>query len=230
MDLFRMMHLGAGGVALGAFLIPIVAKKGGRTHRRAGWVYSIAMWVAALSAWVVCWRRLTDDNPRNDAGALFLVFIGLLSANGALAGIRAVRSKARTAPSRHPLDTGLSALFLFASLGLLWLGIRHASTLFLAFSGLGIFRSVAQLRFWLRPPESKRAWWYEHMANMLVACIATVTAFLVVNVPRLGLKDYALWFWISPGVIGGVGIAVWVRYYRTKFTTTEKPAASTKSA
>jgi hypothetical protein len=175
------------------------------------------MWISAVSAWAICWHRLTDDNPRNDVGALFLTFIGLLAANGAIAGVRAVQSKARTTSSRHPLEVGLSALFLVASVGLLALGLRERATLYLVFSGLGLFRSVAQLRFWLRPPETKMAWWYEHMSNMLVACIATVTAFLVVNVPRLGLQRYALWFWISPGVLGGFGIGVWVRYYRTKF-------------
>ena len=71
-------------------------------------------------------------------------------------------------------------------------------------------------RVWLKPPVSKLAWWYEHMGNMLTACIGTVTAFLVVNVPRLGLERYALVFWLPPGVLGGIGIALWQRRYRMK--------------
>ena len=61
------------------------------------------------------------------------------------------------------------------------------------------------------------SWWYEHMVNMLTACIATVTAFLVVNISRLGLQEYSLYVWLAPGVLGGVGISLWERYYRRKF-------------
>ena len=214
---FRVMHIAAGVVALAAFWIPMVVRKGGPTHRRAGWTYSVAMWLAAVMAMVICTLRLLDDDKSNDSSAIFLAFVALLAANGASTGIRVVRTKARQTGHRNALDLGFSALLFGSSVALSLYGMSRNSTLFLAFSALGIFLAVGQLRFWLLPPETKTEWWIKHMGNMLAACIGTVTAFLVVNIGRLGLRDYSLFVWLAPGVLGGIGIAVWQRYYRRKF-------------
>ncbi len=220
-DAFRVAHILAGTVALTSFWIPMVAPKGGPTHRRAGWTYAIAMWLAAAMALVLCGLKLSDDVVSNDASAIFLAFVGLLAANGAGTGVRVLRTKARRAAHRGVFDLGFSAVLLASSLGLAMYGLRRGSTLFVSFSVLGLFLSIGQLRFWLRPPASME-WWFVHMGNMLAACIGTVTAFLVVNVPRFGLQDYALFFWLGPGVLGGLGSALWQRAYRRKFAS--KPA------
>lgn len=227
-EIVRTGHIAAGAVALATFCIPLVARKGGPLHRRVGWVYASAMWVAAVTAWGVCAFRLLDENKANDSGALFLLFVGVLAANAAFVGIRVLRTKKRTDRHRSLLDLAGPMLLLIGSAGLAGLGLLQHSVLFVAFAALGGFLAVGQLRFWLRPPVTKMDWWYEHMTNMLTACIGTVTAFLVVNVPRLGLKEYALLFWLAPGVLGGVGITVWQRYYRRKFEArpqSEKSAA-----
>jgi hypothetical protein len=175
------------------------------------------MWVAAVTAWGVCAFRLLDDNEANDSAALFLLFVGVFAADAAFVGIRVLRTKKRTDRHRTLIDLAGPLLLLIASAALGGLGLLQLSVLFVAFAALGAVLSVGQLRFWLRPPVTKMDWWYEHMTNMLTACIGTVTAFLVVNVPRLGLKEYELFFWFSPGVLGGVGITIWRGRYRRKF-------------
>lgn len=217
MSFVRWAHIVAGIVALAAFWIPLVARKGSAVHRRAGWVYACAMWVAALAAWAICAARLSDDNRNNDADAVFLAFVGLLAANGAGTGLRVIRRKSKTTASASPVDVGSSAILLMAALALGGLGIQAGSTLHVAFAGLGVVLSGRQLRYWLKGPVSKHDWWYAHMGNMVAACIGTVTAFLVVNVPRFGLQPYALYFWLGPGVVGGIGLALWTRHYRRKF-------------
>ena len=42
-DLLLTPHVIAGVVALASMIVPLVARKGGRLHRRAGWVFVIAM-------------------------------------------------------------------------------------------------------------------------------------------------------------------------------------------
>jgi hypothetical protein len=219
----RAGHIAAGIVALAAFWLPLLARKGGPLHRRAGWVYAAAMWIAAATAWGVCAFRLLDDNKANDAGALFLLFVGVLAANASFIGIRVLRTKKRTRPHTRLIDLAGPLFLLIGSVGLGGVGAVQRSVLFIAFAVLGAVLSISQLRFWLRPPVTKMDWWYEHMTNMLTACIGTATAFLVVNVPRLGLRDYALLFWLAPGVLGGVGIAVWRRYYRRRFEAHSRP-------
>jgi uncharacterized membrane protein len=215
--IIRWVHIAAGVLALGAFSIPLLTRKGSPLHRRAGWVYAYAMWTAALGAWGICAARLLDGNEANDAVALFLAFVGLLSANGAVTGIRVLRQKSRTTKKISVFDLASSALFLVLATALGGFGIAKSSVLHVVFGVLGILLSLRQLRYWLRAPVTKLEWWYAHMGNMLAACIGTVTAFLVVNVPRFGLEPYALFFWFGPGTLGGIAITVWIGYYRRKF-------------
>jgi hypothetical protein len=215
--IIRWVHILAGVVALGALWIPLVARKGGRVHRRAGWVYACAMWVAALGAWGLCAARLLDDERGNDATALFLAFVGLLAASGAGTGIRILRTKSRSPTRASAFDVTSSSLVLAASVALSGFGIFQQSVLYVAFGVLGAFLSLRQLKYWLRAPITRMDWWFAHMGNMLAACIGTVTAFAVVNVPRFGLERYALFLWLGPGVLGGIAIAVWTRFYRRKF-------------
>lgn len=216
-SVLRWLHIGAGVVALAAFWVPMVVRKGGAIHRRAGWIYAVAMWVAALMALVICIVRVLDEDKANDPNAIFLAFVGLLAANGASTGIRVLRTKARVGPHRSAFDLGFSALLFASSLALAFYGRSVGSTLYISFSLLGGFLAVGQLRFWLQPPASKLEWWFKHMGNMMAACIGTVTAFLVVNIPRLGLSNYALFVWLAPGVLGGIGIRLWQGHYRRRF-------------
>jgi hypothetical protein len=45
------------------------------------------------------------------------------------------------------------------------------------------------------------------MSGMGTSCIATVTAFLVVNIENLGLRAYSFWVWVLPGLLGGVALS-----------------------
>ena len=216
MGVVRWVHIVAGVVSLAAAWIPLVARKGGVVHRRAGWVYSIAMWTGTAGAWILCAERLVDDDATNDAMATFLAFVGLLTANGAATGIRVLRSKGREQRGRSVIDVASSCLFLGAALALGAWGIARRSGLDIAFALLGIFLSARQLGYWLAASRTKADWWTMHLGNMLAACIGTVTAFLVVNVPRFGLEAYATLLWLAPGVIGGFAIAALSRYYRRR--------------
>ena len=44
------VHIAAGSIALASMWIPIVARKGGPAHRRAGWVFVVSMVVVAATA------------------------------------------------------------------------------------------------------------------------------------------------------------------------------------
>jgi hypothetical protein len=209
-----VLHVAAGAIALSSFAIPLLARKGGRAHRRAGWVYACAMGLAAVSAWGLCAHRLADERTENDRAALFLAFVGLLAANTAGTGLRAIRTKARAPGRAAAIDVGSSVVLLACAGGLGALAIVERSVLFGAFAALGVFVATGQLRFWLRPPATRMPWLFAHFVNMLAACIGTVTAFLVVNASRLGLGDYAVVLWIAPGVLGGIAITLLSRHYR----------------
>jgi hypothetical protein len=212
-----VLHVAAGGVALATFWLPWLVRKGGALHRRVGWVYTWAMAVVSVTGLFACALRLTDAAPANDAGAAFLGAVGLLAGASASAGVRVIRTKGRRQGSRHPWDLGVAAALGVAGAGTLALAARHTSVLFGVFGVLSIAVAAGQLRFWLRPPQSRAAYLFEHIGAMGGSCIATVTAFVVVNAERLGMQNHAVVLWIAPGVLGGLGISLWQAHYRRRY-------------
>src|ERR1700729_3568840 len=104
------VHVLAGAVALSTFWVPLVTKKGGPAHRRAGWAYVVAAATIALTALVNCARMLTDASPSNDRPGIFLAYVGVLAAANAQIGVRALGTKRRTTASRNPVDLAPPAL------------------------------------------------------------------------------------------------------------------------
>ncbi len=210
-------HIAAGAVALSVFWLPLVTRKGGAAHRRAGRVYVVAAATIAATGLLNCARMLTDDNPDNDRAALFLAYIGVLAGANALLGVRALGTKRRVTGSRSPMDLAPATLLVAGGLVVGAFGATLGAPLFVVFAALGVTLGVTQLRFWLRPPTTRQDWFYAHMSGMGGSCITTITAFLVVNAHRFGLGIFDLVVWIAPGLAGGVGLAMWRRYYEKRF-------------
>lgn len=212
------LHIAGGSAALLSMLIPLLTKKGGLNHRRAGWVFVSGMTVVSITAFLLAGARwATDPTPRGrDAGA-FLLFISILTATNVSGGIRVLRAKARTARHRHPWDLGLPALLIVSSVAAAVHGLSTGNHLFTAFSLIGFFAGGGNFAYWMTAPTHPMHWWFEHMSSMLGACIAATTAFLVVNANNLGLPTFSLLVWLTPSVIGVPTIAIWTRYYRRKF-------------
>lgn len=218
LEIARGIHISAGFVALATFWLPMLVKKGGRLHRRVGWVYVGAMAIVAVTALAICVYRVgfTEDADRRQS-SIFLFYVALLSATSASMGVRVLRAKQRTAAHRSAFDLGLPACLVLAGLGLLGYGVHLGAVLFMSFAPVGIFVGGGQLFYWLRPPQTKMHWWFEHMGGMIGSSIATLTAFLVVNAGRIGLARFGLVVWLVPTLIGVPGLRLWQRHYRAKF-------------
>jgi uncharacterized membrane protein len=199
-----MLHALAGTAALASLAVPFLATKGGRLHRRAGWVFAASMGLVSVSAWLLSAFRLFDATPDNDAGALFLGYIGLLSAAAVWMGIRSLRLKRETTPNRRFYDLFWPLALSASALGLGAVGARRGDVLWIVFAALGLFTAVPQLIYWLRAPRGARMWLVQHLSAMGTGGISAVTAFGVVNVDNLGLEAFRLAFWIGPGLIGGL--------------------------
>ena len=221
-DLVLGLHIVAGCVALAVFWLPLVTEKGGKIHRRVGWVYVFAAATIATTGFGLCVRMLTDANPRNDGRAAFLAYVGVLAAASAQLGIRALRTKGRVLPSRSVVDLSPPALLLLGGLALAAFGVERGVVLYVAFAALGMAIGATQLRFWLRTPETRADWLIAHMGGMGVSCITTVTAFFVLNAPRIGLGAFHVAVWMTPAILGGIGLSMWKRAYRRRAELTPK--------
>ena len=219
-DLLLTPHIIAGVVALAAMAVPLVARKGGRAHRRAGWVFVIAMTGVSITAIALAIDRFTladAQHPNAHAIGLFLLYVATLTAAGVSSGVRALRFKARTTPHRHAWDLGISAANVAMGLATLVYGIIEHRMLFIAFSFVGLATGTGQLRYWLRAPTTRFHWWFAHMSGMLASCIAALTALVVVNAARFGTHTFATALWIAVPALGAPAIFAWSAYYRRRF-------------
>jgi len=212
------LHIAGGSAALLSMFIPLVTRKGGRTHRRSGWVFVGGMTVVSVTALMLSAARyFFDPRPEAKAFALFLFYVAILTGNAVSVGIRALRMKDRTGPHVHPWDVGLAALLTVTSVAMAVYGIATSRALFVAFSGIGLVAGVQGLWYWLRPPTCRMHWWLRHMSAMLGACIAATTAFLVTNAALVGAPRGSMIVWLAPSIIGTPVTAVWIGYYRRRF-------------
>jgi hypothetical protein len=212
------LHVAGGSLSLLSMVIPLVTKKGGVTHRRAGWVFVTGMTLVSITALLLAGTRwATDLTPRGREAGAFLFFVGILTATNVSSGVRVLRTKARSTSGRHPWDLGLPALLTASSVAAAAHGLSTGNHLFTAFAVIGLLAGGGNLAYWLTPPTHPMHWWFEHMSSMLGACIAATTAFLVVNASNLGMETFSLAVWLTPSIIGVPATAIWTRYYRRKF-------------
>ena len=217
-----LFHALAGAFALAVFLIPLLSKKGSRLHVRTGWAYTVAMVIVGVSSFILTpWRVFFDPerNANSITFSIFLGFIAIFTLTSLSYGLTTLKAKARKAPSRLLLHVGPPMATLAAGIATQIIGWKYGNVLLLAFPLLAHATAIKQLKYWNSPPQEKMHWWYAHMDGMFIACIATITAFLVTAVPRIWPGPFARSpiLWIAPGVILGTILNRWTARYRLKF-------------
>ena len=218
-DVVRTIHIAGGVAALASLWIPMVAPKGGRLHRRAGWVFVAGMGVVSVTAIILsAYRFFVLPGAGSSTAAVFLAYLGLLTGAGAYKGIRVLRTKNRTGRTTHWLDIAIAgATFIFGPPAAA-VGYRTGFVPLMLFGILGTVGGFTDLRYWLRAPQERMHWWYQHMSDMVGTSIAAITAFLVLNARHLGLARWSVAVWIGPSIVGIPLLALWLRYYRRRFS------------
>jgi uncharacterized membrane protein len=217
-----LIHVVCGVLALLAFTVPLFSKKGGRRHIQFGWLYTYAMVVVGVSALAITpWRVFLDEarTPGTMTFSLFLFFVAVFTLCCLHFGIVVLRAKGRVAPSKALTHIAPPVLLVVLSLVTQGVGLKFGNTLLMVFPVLALLTAKGQLTYWLTAPSSKRHWWYAHMSGMSIACIATVTAFLVTAVPRLWPNSFteSPILWVLPGAIGGYFLKRATARYRMQF-------------
>lgn len=202
------IHIFFGAIALFVAPAAMLTRKGGLWHRRWGKMFFWSITVVAVTAVVMSLIR----------SGLFLLLVALFSFYLAFTGYRVL---SRKTPQQRPskADWTAASTILLGGLALVAYGVYLMMTssfgmVAIVFGVIGLLFGMSDMRDFLHHPADKMAWWYSHMTRMLAAYIATVTAFSVVNfqfLPRL-----VGWLWAT--VAGTVGIVIWTRYYRRKFS------------
>lgn len=200
-DQLMRLHVAAGVVALVSVFIPMVARKGGPVHRRAGWTFVLAMAVICATALPVAALRA---RWAPSAGALLFsqgaLFVTLLSGASVWKGIRVLRVRG-TGRHAHPLDLAVHVVMVAAGLWALTLGIQARNAILLFFGPLAVLGAVADIRYWLNPNKPRMHWFFAHMSAMMSAASAALTAFLFFGVRALGSRTPSVAMFIGPTLL-----------------------------
>lgn len=164
------LHVLGGSVALLVGPVPMLTRKGGRTHRKAGLVFCVAMGCSALSAFALALI----------VHSTLLLTIATLTAFLIFCGMRAIAFRRGGRPGWGDTTACLSTAGF--GLWLLWrsTSVPDVTGLFFGVGSLVLAGRLLQLQQASRPD-----WLLAHIAGMGGAYVATVTAFLVVNVDFL---------------------------------------------
>jgi hypothetical protein len=246
-DIVLWFHIACGCVGLVAFWVPALTRKGGPTHRKAGWVYVSAMLGVVASAVVLAILLLLAPEAAHDfaggqseevatgvgrARAIALLFgaLALLTFTNGWQGLGVLRAKRNPLQMRTPFNIGLHASNVLVALPLLVLGVHDGVPLFVIFGVLCFVTGAADLGSLWRPSQDPQYWLYAHLNGMIATGIAAHTAFLALGAVRLVPHLYALSPalygipWIAPTLIGFVAITLLQRHYRRKLRAVKHSA------
>ncbi len=216
-----LAHAIAGALALFVLAIPLISKKGGKLHVKTGWVYTGAMVFVCLSAFVITpWRVFFDPTKTisSENFSIFLFYISIFTLSAISYGLTSLKAKQRKNISRSLIHIAPPIATVLIGLITQLIGLKSQDTLLVAFPFLGHFAAKSQFRYWLQTPKEKMHWWYAHMNGMFVACIATITAFLVTAAPKIwpGPLAESPLLWMAPGIILGTVLNRWTAAFRSK--------------
>jgi hypothetical protein len=175
----RLLHSTVGAVALIAFWIAALARKGSEPHRRAGRVYLCAMLgVLVLSTLMVAGRAQMGDPGL----AIFLAFLISLVGTASWLMWFAVRRKRDPGGFTGPLYRGLASWLMLAGAALLALGMVRNRPLMMLLSLLGLGFGANMWRLALAKTHDARWWLGQHMNGAMLNFIATHDSFIALGI------------------------------------------------
>lgn len=207
--IFLIIHILAGTTSLLMGPVAIFVKKGGRVHRKVGIIFFYAMLVVSATALVL---GVLHNIP-------FLFAVGIYSAYMNTTGYRVLYQKKRgllhqTSRFDHALSLMMllfSAYFFFYGVYLVYDGDTFG-VVFLFFAQ-GALRMLWQdWKLFKQRDIQPNTWLKIHIIRMVGTCVASYTAFAVVNsASRLSLVG-----WLLPAAIGVPIILYWLRKIKQK--------------
>jgi len=198
LTIMLVIHISAGFLALSTGLVALLTRKGGGRHRISGRFFFYLMLTVAFSALVLSVLRFN----------LFLLLIAGFAFYQNVQGYRSVKNKTL---KPQGIDWLATIIGLVSGIVMLW----TLNTVLMVFGGISLFLVFSDLRAYnaaLRGKElPKLAWLARHIGMMMGAYIATVTAFVVVNIQNVEPS----WLpWLAPTAVG----VPLMQYWSWKFT------------
>jgi hypothetical protein len=217
MTLFKILigaHILFGAIGLIAFWVPVVARKGGDAHRKAGKVFAISMLLTGtiatgMSTLTILWPVETHPHLTQDPEWIRAIFgwtmlcLAALTVNLAWYGWLCVCNQRHHERNRAWHNVTLQVLLLAAAVAVGYEGLATQQPLMYGVTALGIATVATNLRFMLDRSPPANLWLKEHVKAIVGAGISVYTAFLafgaVRTFPALALNPL---LWAVPLIVG----------------------------
>ena len=244
-------HIIVGTIAVFAFWLPVIARKGSPLHVKAGRIYSWTMYAVSATAIVMSAAVLYDPvgirfperglemqtafavANGNRMFAMFLLMLGLLVLSALRHGLLALRVRrgeagALRATSHRILLVTLGTMGVVVSI----IGFRNWELLLMIFGVLSVSGSIGMLREARRPQLTPREALIAHFDGLIGTGIGAYTALFAFGgrefLSTLLSGQWQVIPWVTPAIVGMLAGAWLKRQYsepRAKREYTERSTA-----
>ncbi len=212
--IFLILHIVGGGLGLLAGTYVMVARKGDARHKLVGNVFMVAMLVSAF-----CSLFLSNIHPNP-----FLFTVGIFTIY--LTGTGRRYLSLRNIPQgQKPLwiDWALTVFMVVFGVFFIWQGVNtlligsYFGLVPIVFAVIGLRFAQTDYKIYKGNITTKNYWMTTHLQRMIAAYIASLTAFLVVNVHG-GYGIFSVIPWLLPTLVLVPLIFKWTRKYKVPNT------------
>lgn len=210
-SIFLIIHIAGGAIGLTTGMIVLGTAKGRKLHKILGKLFIYGMMAAGSSSLI-----LSVLHPSS-----FLFMIGIFTLYMVGTGFRIIQTKSSN-PAPNLFDRalqagmGISGIILIVLGGLMLARQDFFGIVFVVFGGIGLSMMINDLKQIGKPEPDKLAYVRKHLQRLLGAFIASLTAFLVVNIQYFPDAFPAWMFWLLPTVIVTPLINYWSKMYMVK--------------
>ena len=230
------VHVLCGILSLASGLVAMIAKKGGKIHNRAGFIFYWSMFVIFITTTI--FFILFPTNLKYQ----FFLGIGIISFYPNWSGKRMLAMKKGLIPTM--IDKigayliGISGITMLAYGAYLTQNppksFAGLNILFFVFGIVSLANAYGDLKVYLGFVKAEKMhWFFAHAGKMMGAYSAAITAFCVNIVPRFFPENIPFFvfiiMWTAPGIIIGILSARILKKYKVKFKIEAKPSIFSKT-
>lgn len=216
---FVTAHIVTGSVGLLTFWIPVLGRKGGKWHRRGGYIFAYALLATGAIAILIAMCTILAPGPTHphllahpDFGSAAMIrgifgwmmlYLAVLTVNLSWYGLQCLRHKRRHEGNKSWLNLALQGVLTLASANCLIHGVLLGQGLMVGISFVGFATVGTNLWFIYTPKPGPKGWLLEHIKALVGAGISVYTAFLAFGAVRI-LPEAALTpaLWSMPLIVG----------------------------
>jgi len=207
---FLIIHIVSGVLSLISGTINLIRKKGDEIHRFFGRIFVLSMLVSGFTAFIL---SLIHPN-------YFLFMVGVFTVYMVSSGVRYLRFKPLVGLQKATfLDWFISAAMLISGILFVGFGVLQLSksnffgVVFLSFGLIGMLFVYQDYKNFKGITKSSNFWMIAYIGRITGAYIASLTAFLVVNIKYVPIELPAFIVWLFPTAIIVPFIIRWTRSY-----------------